>query len=179
MALEAARILKTIGAKPRRTIRVAWWSGEEQGLFGSGEYVKKHFGDPKDPKIGKKPDYDKLSAYFNMDYGAGAFRGIYLQGNEPARRMLTAWMEPFRDMGCTAVSNQSVGSTDHVSFDRAGLPGFQFIQDRIPGTAGHTNLDFMETIQPQDLIKNAVIMAAYAWHAATADEMVPRKTLQQ
>jgi hypothetical protein len=179
VALEAARILKTIGAKPRRTIRVAWWSGEEQGLFGSGEYVKKHFGDPKDPKIGKKPDYDKLSAYFNMDYGAGAFRGIYLQGNEQARRMLTAWMEPFRDMGCTAVSNQSVGSTDHVSFDRAGLPGFQFIQDRIPGTAGHTNLDFMETIQPQDLIKNAVIMAAYAWHAATADEMVPRKTMQK
>jgi carboxypeptidase Q len=179
VALEAARILKAIGAKPRRTIRVAWWSGEEQGLFGSGEYVKKHFGDPKDPKIGKKPDYDKLSAYFNMDYGAGAFRGIYLQGNERARRMLTAWMAPFHDMGCTAVSNQSVGSTDHVSFDRAGLPGFQFIQDRIPGTAGHTNLDFLDTIQPQDLIKNAVIMAAYAWHAATADEMVPRKTLQK
>ncbi|MCX6561356.1 MAG: M20/M25/M40 family metallo-hydrolase [Candidatus Aminicenantes bacterium] len=178
VALEAARILKAIGAKPRRTIRVAWWGGEEQGLFGSGEYVKKHFGDPKDARIGKKPEYDKLSAYFNMDYGAGAFRGIYLQGNERARRMLAAWMEPFRDMGCWAVSNQSVGSTDHVSFDRAGLPGFQFIQDRIPGTAGHTNLDFLDTIQPQDLIKNAVIMAAYAWHAATADEMVPRKELK-
>jgi hypothetical protein len=175
VALEAARILKAIGAKPRRTIRVAWWGGEEQGLFGSGEYVKKHFGDPKDPAVGKKPDYDKFSAYFNMDYGAGAFRGIYLQGNESARRMLTAWMEPLRDMGFTAVSNQSVGSTDHVSFDRAGLPGFQFIQDRIPGTAGHTNLDFLDTIQAQDLIKNAVIMAAYAWQAATADELVPRK----
>ncbi|MDD8027479.1 MAG: M28 family peptidase [Acidobacteriota bacterium] len=178
VALEAARILKAIGAKPRRTIRVAWWGGEEQGLFGSDGYVKAHFGDPRDPKIGKKPAYDKLSAYFNMDYGAGAFRGIYLQGNERARRMLTAWMEPFRDMGCWAVSNQSVGSTDHVSFDRAGLPGFQFIQDRIPGTGGHTNLDFLDTIQPQDLIKNAVIMAAYAWHAATADEMVPRKELK-
>jgi carboxypeptidase Q len=178
VALEAARILKAIGAKPRRTIRVAWWGGEEQGLYGSGEYVKKHFGNPKDPKIGKKPEYDKFSAYFNMDYGAGAFRGIYLQGNERARAMLTAWMEPFRDMGCKAVSNQSVGSTDHVSFDQAGLPGFQFIQDRIPGTAGHTNLDFLDTIQPQDLIKNAVIMAAYAWHAATADELVPRKELK-
>ncbi len=178
VALEAARILKAIGAKPRRTIRVAWWGGEEQGLYGSGEYVKKHFGNPKDPKIGKKPDYDKFSAYFNMDYGAGAFRGIYLQGNERARAMLTAWMEPFRDMGCKAVSNQSVGSTDHVSFDQAGLPGFQFIQDRIPGTAGHTNLDFLDTIQPQDLIKNAVIMAAFAWHAATADERVPRKELK-
>jgi carboxypeptidase Q len=113
-----------------------------------------------------------------MDYGAGAFRGIYLQGNERARTMLTARMEPFRDMGCKAVSNQSVGSTDHVSSDRVGLPGFRFIQDRIPGAAGHTHLDFLDTIQPQDLIKNAVIMAAFAWHAATADELVPRKELK-
>ncbi len=178
VVLEAARILKAVGARPRRTIRVAWWGGEEQGLYGSGEYVKKHFGDPRDPKIGRKPPYDKFSAYFNMDYGAGAFRGIYLQGNERARRMMAAWIAPFRDMGCWAVSNQSVGSTDHVSFDRVGLPGFQFIQDRIPGTAGHTNLDFLDTIQPQDLIKNAVIMASFAWHAATADELVPRKELR-
>jgi carboxypeptidase Q len=178
VALEAARILKAIGAKPRRTIRVAWWGGEEQGLYGSGEYVKAHFGDPRDAKIGKKPDYEKFSAYFNMDYGAGAFRGIYLQGNERARRMMAAWIAPFRDMGCWAISNQSVGSTDHVSFDRAGLPGFQFIQDRIPGTAGHTNLDFLDTIQQQDLIKNAVIMAAFAWHAAMADERVPRKEMK-
>jgi len=178
VALEAARILKAVGAKPRRTIRVAWWGGEEQGLFGSGEYVKKHFGDPRDPAVGKKPGYDEFSAYFNMDYGAGAFRGIYLQGNEKARRMIAAWIAPFRDMGCWAISNQSVGSTDHVSFDRAGLPGFQFIQDRIPGTAGHTNLDFLDTLQPQDLIKNAVMMAAFAWHAATADERVPRKELK-
>jgi len=178
VALEAARILKAIGAKPRRTIRVAWWGGEEQGLFGSGGYVKAHFGDPRDPKIGKKPDYDKLSAYFNMDYGAGAFRGIYLQGNERARRMIAAWIAPFRDMGCWAISNQSVGSTDHVSFDRAGLPGFQFIQDRIPGTGGHTNLDFLDTIQAQDLVKNAVIMAGFAWQAAMADERVPRKELK-
>lgn len=178
VALEAARILKAVGAKPRRTIRVAWWGGEEQGLFGSGEYVKAHFGDPRDPKIGRKPEYDKLSAYFNMDYGAGAFRGIYLQGNERARRLIAAWIAPFRDMGCWAISNQSVGSTDHVSFDRAGLPGFQFIQDRIPGTGGHTNLDFLDTIQPQDLIKNAVIMAGFAWQAAMAEERVPRKELK-
>lgn len=175
VALEAARILKAVGAEPRRTIRVAWWGGEEQGIYGSAEYVKKHFGDPGDPKIGKRPAHDKFSAYFNMDYGAGAFRGIYLQGNERARRMVEAWIAPLRDMGCWAISNQSVGSTDHVSFDRVGLPGFQFIQDRIPGTAGHTNLDFLDTIQPQDLIKNAVIMAAFAWHAATADELVPCK----
>jgi len=176
VALEAARILKTIGAKPRRTIRVAWWGGEEQGLHGSREYVHKHFGNPKDPKIGVKPDYDKFSAYFNMDYGPGAFRGIYLQGDESARRMFTAWMDPLRDLGFTTISNQSVGSTDHVSFNAAGLPGFQFIQDRIPGTAGHTNLDFLDTIQPEDLMKNAVIMATFAWQAATADERVPRKT---
>ncbi|MCC7003716.1 MAG: hypothetical protein IT357_16275, partial [Gemmatimonadaceae bacterium] len=108
-------------------------------------------------------------------YGAGQYRGIYLQGNEHARAMLTAWMEPFRDLGMTAVSNQSVGSTDHIAFDEVGLPGFQFLQDRIPGTGGHTNLDFLESIQAQDLMKNAVIMAAYVYHAAMANERIPRK----
>jgi carboxypeptidase Q len=173
VALEAARILKAIGASPRRTIRVALWGGEEQGLYGSREYVLKYFGDPK---TGRKPAYEKFSAYFNQDYGAGQYRGIYLQGNEHARQMLTAWMEPFRDMGMTVVSNQSVGSTDHVPFDNAGLPGFQFLQDRIPGTGGHTNMDFFDAIQAEDLMKNAVIMASYAYHAAMADERVPRKT---
>ena len=179
VALEAARILKAIGAQPRRTIRVALWGGEEQGLHGSREYVHAHFGNPKDPKIGVKPDYDKFSVYFNQDYGAGAFRGIYLQGNEYARRVFAAWMKPLRDLGFTAISIQSVGSTDHVSFDTVGLPGFQFIQDRIPGTAGHTNLDFLDTLQADDLMKNAVIMAAFAYHAAMNDELVPRKTINQ
>jgi Zn-dependent M28 family amino/carboxypeptidase len=173
VALEAVRILKAIGAAPRRTIRVALWGGEEQGLYGSREYVLKYFGDPK---AGRKPAYEKFSAYFNQDYGAGQYRGIYLQGNEHARQMLTAWMEPFRDMGMTMVSNQSVGSTDHVPFDNAGLPGFQFLQDRIPGTGGHTNMDFFDSIQAEDLMKNAVIMASYAYHAAMSDERVPRKT---
>lgn len=172
VALEAMRILKAVGAKPRRTIRVALWGGEEQGLFGSRAYVKQHFGNPKD---GKTPAYEKLSVYFNQDYGPGQYRGIYLQGNEHARAMLTAWMEPFRDMGMTVVSNQGVGSTDHVAFDEAGLPGIQFLQDRVPGTGGHTNLDFYDTIQSEDLIKNATIMASYAWHAAIADTKLPRK----
>jgi len=172
VALEAVRILKAIGAAPRRTIRVALWGGEEQGLYGSREYVLKYFGDPK---TGRKPAYEKFSAYFNQDYGAGQYRGIYLQGNEHARQMLTAWMEPFRDMGMTMVSNQSVGSTDHVPFDNAGLPGFQFLQDRIPGTGGHTNMDFFDSIQAEDLMKNAVIMASYAYHAAMSDARVPRK----
>lgn len=177
VALEAARILQAIDARPRRTIRVALWSGEEQGIHGSREYVFKHFGNPKDTDIGIKPGYDKFSVYFNQDYGAGAFRGIYLQGNEFVRRIFAAWMEPLRDLGFTAISIQSVGSTDHVSFDNVGLPGFQFIQDRIPGTAGHTNLDFLDTLQSEDLIKNAVIMAVFAYQAAMSDERIPRETL--
>ena len=173
VALEAARILKAIDARPRRTIRVALWGGEEQGIHGSREYVLKHFGNPR---VGIKPEYDKFSAYFNQDYGAGAFRGIFLQGNEHARRIFAAWKEPLHDLGFTAISIQSVGSTDHVSFDRAGLPGFQFIQDRIPGTAGHTNLDFLDTLQADDLKKNAVIMAVFAYHAAMNDERIPRES---
>jgi Zn-dependent M28 family amino/carboxypeptidase len=178
VALEAARILKAIGAKPRRTIRVAFWAGEEQGIHGSREYVNAHFGNPKDPKVGVKPGYDKFSVYFNQDYGAGQFRGIYLQGNEYVRRIFAAWMEPFEDFGMTALSIQSVGSTDHVSFDAAGLPGFQFIQDRIGGTAGHTNMDFYDTLRAEDLVKNAVVEAAFIYHAAMADQRIPRKSLK-
>ncbi len=178
VALEAVRILRALGVRPRRTIRIALWSGEEQGLFGSRAYVRQHFGDPRDPRVGVKPDHELLSAYFNQDYGAGQYRGIYLQGNEAARAMLTAWMAPFRDLGMTTVSNQSVGSTDHIPFDDAGLPGFQFLQDRTPGTAGHTNLDYLEGIQPEDLMKNATIMASYVYHAAMAAERIPRKGRQ-
>jgi hypothetical protein len=178
VALEAVRILKAVGLKPRRTIRVAFWGGEEQGLHGSREYVNAHFGNPKDPKAGIKPEYEKFSAYFNQDYGAGQFRGIYLQGNEYARRLFAAWMEPFRDFGLTTISIQSVGSTDHVSFDAAGLPGFQFIQDRIGGTAGHTNMDFFDTLRAEDLMKNAVVEAAFIYHAAMADQRILRKPLK-
>ncbi len=172
--LEAMRILKAVDARPRRTIRIALWAGEEQGLHGSREYVRKHFGDPADPKS-LTPEYDKFSVYFNQDYGPGQYRGIYLQGNEDARRMLTAWLMPFRDLGMTAVSIRGVGSTDHISFDRAGLPGFQFLQDRVGGTGGHTNLDFLDTLPAEDLMKNATIVASFAYHAAMADTRVPRK----
>jgi Zn-dependent M28 family amino/carboxypeptidase len=178
VVLEAARILKAVGARPRRTIRVALWAGEEQGLWGSRAYVREHFGNPADSAGETKPGYDRLYAYFNQDYGPGQYRGIYLQGNESARELLGGWMEPFRDMGMTVVSNQSVGSTDHVAFDEAGLPGFQFLQDRVPGTGGHTNLDFFDTIQAEDLMKNAVIMASYAYHAAMSDARMPRKQLR-
>jgi len=175
VVLEAARILKAVGAKPRRTIRIALWTGEEQGLFGSRAYVASHFGNPRNTAAGTRPEYQKFFAYFNQDYGSGQYRGIYLQGNEGARAMLTEWMEPFRDLGMTTVSNQSLGSTDHVPFDDAGLPAFQFLQDRTPGQGGHSNLDFYDTIQAEDLMKNAVIMASYAYHAAMSDVMMPRK----
>lgn len=178
VVLEAVRILKAIAASPRRTIRVALWSGEEQGLFGSTEYVKKHFGDPRDPANPPTKEYEIFQVYFNQDYGAGQYRGIYLQGNESVRRIFQAWMEPFRDFGMATISIKSVGSTDHVPFDRAGLPAFQFIQDRIAGTAGHTNLDFLDTLSPGDLMKNAVVMAAFAYEAAMTDIKLPRKTIK-
>ena len=175
VVLEAARILKAVGASPRRTIRVALWAGEEQGLFGSNEYVKRHFGDPNDPEIGAKSDHDNLSVYFNQDYGPGLYRGVWLQGNEHVRRLFEAWMEPFSDLGMTTLSIRSVGSTDHVPFDNVGLPGFQFLQDRAGGTGGHTNLDFFDTLPLDDLTKNAVIMASFVYHAAMSDARIPRK----
>jgi len=177
VVLEAMRILRAVGAKPRRTIRAALWAGEEQGLHGSREYVLKHFGDPASPK-GVTPAYEKLSAYFNQDYGPGQYRGIYLQSNEEARPMMTMWMMPFQDLGMTTVSPRGVGSTDHISFDRVGLPGFQFLQDRVGGTGGHTNLDFLETLPPEDLMRNAVIMAAFAYNAAMSDTQVPRRPVK-
>ena len=176
VVLEAARILKAVGASPRRTIRVALWAGEEQGLYGSKEYVRRHFGNPNDPEIGAKPGYEKFSVYFNQDYGPGLYRGVWLQGNEHVRRMFEAWMEPFHDFGMTTLSIRSVGSTDHVPFDDAGLPAFQFLQDRAGGTGGHTNLDFFDTLPLDDLMKNAVIMASFVYHAAMSDERIPRKS---
>ena len=122
-----------------------------------------------------KPDYEKFSAYFNQDYGPGQYRGIYLQENEHVRQIFTSWMEPFKDLGMTTISSQSVGSTDHVSFDRVGLPAFQFLQDRIGGTGGHTNMDYYDTLPIDDLKKNAVIMASFVYHTAMLNEKLPRK----
>ena len=175
VVLEAARILKAIGAEPRRTIRVALWSGEEQGLYGSRAYVRKHFGNPNDTNIGTTPEYETFSAYFNQDYGPGQYRGIWLQENEHVRQIFKAWMEPFHDMGMTTISLQGVGSTDHVPFDNIGLPAFQFLQARVGGTGGHTNLDFFDTVPIEDLMKNAVIIASFVYHAAMVDERIPRK----
>lgn len=173
--LEAVRILKVLGAEPRRTIRVALWSGEEQGLYGSRAYVRKHFGDPRDPEVGPGPDYENLSVYFNQDYGPGLYRGIWLQHNERVRPIFQEWMEPFADFGMTTLAPRGVGSTDHVPFDEVGLPAFQFLQARVGGTGGHTNLDFYDTLPIEDLKKNAVIMAAFVWRAAMAEERLPRR----
>lgn len=175
VVLEAARILKALGITPRRTIRVALWAGEEQGLHGSREYVLEHFGNPNDPGIGAKPGYEKFSVYFNQDYGPGLYRGIWLQGNEHVRKLFEAWMEPFHDFGMSTLSPRSVGSTDHIPFDDVGLPGFQFLQDRAGGTGGHTNLDFFDTLPVDDLTKNAVIMASFVYHAAMSEHRIPRK----
>jgi hypothetical protein len=175
--MEAMRILKASGVQLRRTVRLALWTGEEQGLLGSRAYVKEHFGD-RDTLV-LKPAHAKLSAYFNMDNGAGAIRGVFLQGNEAVRPVFSAWMEPFRNIGMTTLTIRGTGSTDHVAFDEVGLPGFQFIQDPLEygRHSHHSNMDVYDRIQPADMMKDATIIAAFVYHAATRDELLPRKTL--
>jgi hypothetical protein len=171
--VEAMRILRTVGARPRRTIRAALWGGEEIGHLGSRAYVKKNFGDPETQA--RLPGYDKLSAYFNMDW-YGRFRGIYLQGNDLVRPIFEEWMKPFRDLGMTCLAPGNTGGTDHMSFVAVGLPGFQFIQDDLEffTTTFHTNMDVYDRLVPEDLMQAAVILAGFAYNAAMRDEMIPR-----
>lgn len=175
--MEAMRIIKATGLKPRRTIRLALWTGEEQGLLGSRAYVKEHFADPADMQL--KPEHGKLSLYLNMDNGGGRFRGVYLQGNEAAAPVFESWMKPFHNLGMQTLTIRPTGGTDHLSFDAVGLPGFQFIQDPLEYSARthHTNLDVYERAIPQDLIQNAIIVATFAYQAATRDALFPRKPL--
>ncbi|HEU4773439.1 MAG TPA: M20/M25/M40 family metallo-hydrolase [Lysobacter sp.] len=192
--MEAMRILKAVGAKPHRTIRVALWSGEEQGLVGSQAYVAKHFAaypEPTDPAqkalpgslrdptgpLQKHRDYDRFSAYFNMDNGSGRFRGIYAQENLAVTPIFQAWLAPFHDVGATTVATRNTGSTDHISFDRVGLPGFQFIQDRLDyfSNVHHSHLDTWDHVEPEDLKQAAAIVASFVYHAATREEKLPRK----
>ena len=175
--MEAMRILKQSGVKLRRTVRLGLWGGEEQGLLGSRAYVTQHFADRATMAV--KPAHGKMSAYFNMDNGTGAFRGIYLQGNEAIAPVFSAWMEPFKNLGMTTLTIRDTGSTDHAAFDAVGLPGFQFIQDPVEYStrSHHTNMDTYERAQEEDLRKNAVIVASFVYHAANRDQILPRKPL--
>jgi len=175
--MEAMRILKASGVKLRRTVRIGLWGGEEQGLLGSKEYVKAHFGDPETMQL--KPEHAKLSGYFNVDNGTGSIRGVYLQGNEAVAPIFQAWMEPFKNVGMTTLAIRNTGGTDHLSFDAVGLPGFQFIQDAVEydSRTHHSNMDVYERIQPQDMMRNAVIVASFVYEAANRDEKLPRKPL--
>jgi carboxypeptidase Q len=175
--MEAIRILKTTGTPLRRTVRLALWSGEENGLLGSRAYIREHFGDASTMQL--KPDHSKLAGYFNVDNGTGKIRGVYLQSNEAVAPIFRAWMEPFRNMGMTSLSIQDTGGTDHLSFDAVGLPGFQFIQDPIEydSRTHHSNMDVYERIQEPDMKQNAVIVAAFVYNTANRDEKLPRKPL--
>ena len=177
--MEAVRILQAIDAKPRRTIRIALWSGEEQGLYGSRNYVKNIFGDPEDGNA--TPEHDKFSAYFNIDNGTGRIRGIYLQGNDLVRPIFDQWFEPFDDMiDHRTITIRNTGGTDHLAFDGVGLPGFQFIQDPVAynSRTHHTNMDTYERLQDEDLKQMACIVASFVYHTAMRDEKLPRKPLR-
>ncbi|MCX6301281.1 MAG: M20/M25/M40 family metallo-hydrolase [Bacteroidia bacterium] len=172
--MEALRILKSLNVAPRRTIRVALWGGEEQGMYGSRGYVDKYLVDPKTNE--NKPDFNGFAAYFNMDNGSGRYRGIYLQQNEMVRPIFEQWLEPFESLGCSTITLRNTGGTDHQSFDRYGLPAFQFIQDEIEyGRGYHTVMDTYERLVMADLRINAIITATFAYNAAMRDQKLPRK----
>jgi len=175
--MEVMRILKTLEIKPRRTIRLVLWSGEEQGLLGSRGYVKNHFADRTTMTL--KPDHEKVSVYFNLDNGGGKIRGIHLQSNDEVKPIFEAWFEPFHDLGAGTLTYRNTGATDHISFDEVGIPGFQFIQDPLDyGTrTHHTNMDTYERLSQNDLMQASAIIASFVYHAAMRDEKLPRKPL--
>lgn len=195
VVMEAARILNTIGARPKRTIRFALWDGEEQALAGSIFHVRKHYatrpdeidGEPISPDnqwsalqhawpIEKRKDYERLSAYFNLDNGSGRIRGIYGEGNPALQPVFERWFEPFHELGAATVVLRNTGGTDHLPFQFMGLPGFQFIQDPLDYSSRlhHTNIDTASHVYEKDLKQAAVIMASVLWHAANRDERLPR-----
>jgi hypothetical protein len=177
VAMEAIRILKSLGVRPRRTIRISLWDGEEEGLLGSFHYVRNHFGDPADMKL--KPEQGKISAYYNLDNGSGKIRGVFAQGNDKVARIFAQWLEPFKDLGAATVSMRNTGSTDHLSFDAVGIPGFQFIQDPLDyeSRTHHSNMDDYDHLLPDDLAQAATILAAFVYNTAQRNEKLPRKPL--
>jgi hypothetical protein len=193
--MEAVRIIQALGLKPRRTIRVGLWTGEEQGLLGSRAYVKQHLGylgDGSTPAFGgggggqnaaaqkltALPEYEKFSAYFNIDNGTGKVRGVYMQGNNEVRPIFRSWLTPFRDLGAQTLSLSNTGGTDHLSFDAIGLPGFQFIQDPLEydTRTHHSNMDVFDRIQGDDMKQMAVILASFVYQTAMMDGKMPRKS---
>lgn len=202
VGMEAVRIIQALGLKPRRTIRIALWTGEEQGLLGSRAYVAKHFGKMETPPttttnatqgggdgaamqrpaqaasvLVKMAEYDQLAGYFNLDNGTGKIRGVYLQGNDSVANLFRQWLAPFKDLGAETLSLSNTGGTDHLSFDGIGLPGFQFIQDEIEydTRTHHSNMDVFDRIQGDDMKQAATIMAAFVYQTAMRDEKLPRK----
>jgi peptidase M28-like protein len=198
VAMEVVRILKALDIKPRRTIRIALWTGEEQGLFGSKGYASQHFGSaatstaPEQLQLPEfmrratgpltlKPEQKLISGYFNIDNGTGKVRGIYTQGNVSIAPIFTQWIAPLKDLGVTTVTNRNTGGTDHLSFDAVGIPGFQFIQDDLDyeSRTHHSNDDTVERLQPADLKQIAIVEAIFVYNAAQRDKMLPRKPLPQ
>jgi carboxypeptidase Q len=195
--MEAMRILRALDVKPRRTIRIGLWTGEEQGLLGSEWYVQHHFGsrpeskDPErkgDPSVRRRengpmttlPEQKKISVYFNVDNGSGKIRGIYMQENAAVQPIFEAWMKPFHDLGMDTLTMRSTGGTDHLAFDAVGIPGFQFIQDPLEydTRTHHSNMDVYDRLQPEDLKQMAVIVASFVYMAAQRDQMFPRKAIE-
>jgi Zn-dependent M28 family amino/carboxypeptidase len=196
--MEAVRILKALGVKPRRTIRIALWTGEEQGIFGSKGYVTEHFGSAKlstapdqmqlpefmrraAGPLKVKPEHKLVSAYFNVDNGTGKIRGVYTQGNAAIAPIFAQWIAPLKDLGVTTITNRNTGGTDHLSFDAVGIPGFQFIQDMLDyeSRTHHSNEDVVERLQAADLKQIATVEAIFLYNAAQRDQMLPRKPLPQ
>jgi len=196
VAMEVMRILNALHVKPRRTIRVALWTGEEQGLIGSRGYATQHFGfaprstEPDQLKLSEfmrkvtgplqlKPEQQKISGYFNVDNGSGKIRGVYLQGNAAISPIFAQWIAPLKDLGVTTLTMRNTGGTDHLSFDAVGIPGFQFIQDPLDyeTRTNHSNMDTYERLQADDLAQAALVEAIFVYNAATRDQMLPRKPL--
>jgi Zn-dependent M28 family amino/carboxypeptidase len=179
--MEAMRILKATGLPLRRTVRIGLWTGEEQGLIGSREYVTAHFADRATMEI--KPAHDRFSAYYNVDNGTGAIRGIYLQGNDAVAPIFSEWMQLLNSDSISVghIAPGNTGGTDHQSFDAVGLPGFQFIQDPVEYSTRthHSSQDVYERVQERDMKHNAVVVATFAYLTANRDELLPREPLPE
>ncbi len=183
VCMEAVRLLKALGLQPRRTVRIALWTGEEQGLFGSRAYVAQHFrkAPPANARPGvygeKLPDFEKLSVYFNLDTGTGKVRGMTMGGNEGVRSIFRDWFAPFNDLGAQTLTAREQGSTDHIAFTSVNLPGFTFIQDPVEYSTRthHSTQDVYDRIQADDMKQASMIMAAFVYQAAMRDQKLPRK----